>query len=151
MLACGFFIYRMGQLFRVGTGNPPAPGVQVFTLYGALFFGAVAKVEAVGQGLPADTQAVVLRMPRLISIDSSGIDALAQLHRALGRQGVALHLCELNEQPFDLLQRSGLLADLGPHHVHADLASALAVLRPAAPGGPSDPVAEEHSGTPPAP
>jgi len=130
VLACVFFIYRMSQLFTVAPVLPEpsasSPGVQVFSLFGALFFGAVGKVEAVAEGLPPGTRAVVLQMHRLISIDTSGIDALTQLHRALARQGVALLLCELNEQPRGLVRRSGFESVIGANHVTATLGEALA-------------------------
>ena len=65
VLACVFFIWRMSTLFSVKPHVPPAgtelpPGVQVFELYGSLFFGAVGKIEALPEHLPAGTRAVVL-------------------------------------------------------------------------------------------
>lgn len=38
-------------------------------------------------------------MHRLISMDTSGLDALAQRHRTLKRQGIGLVLANVNEQP----------------------------------------------------
>ena len=136
VLACVFFIYRMSTLFRV---EPTAPTgsvgalawpaeVQVYRLYGALFFGAVAKVEAVAQALPAGTRSVVLELHRLVSIDSSGLDAVQQLHRALTRQGVRLMLCDLNDQPLRLVRRTGFELSLGAGNVQPTLAEALAEL-----------------------
>ncbi|MET0348343.1 MAG: SulP family inorganic anion transporter [Rhizobacter sp.] len=126
VLACVFFIWRMSQLFRVEP-LPAAPdGVAVYQLFGALFFGAVAKVEAVGETVPPGTRAVVLEMHRLVLMDTSGLDALQQLHRALARQEIALVLCDLNEQPLDLVRRSGFGALLGDDRLRPDLSSALA-------------------------
>ena len=109
----------MGSLFRVtpvpGEGLPE--GVQVFELYGALFFGAVGKIEAIAAAVPAGTRAVVLEMHRLISMDTSGLDALEQLHHALDKQGVALVLASVNEQPLGLMRRSGFEARLGADHI----------------------------------
>jgi len=130
VLACVFFIWRMSQLFRVERMHESTPGVVVFRLYGALFFGAVAKVEGVGEAVPPGTRAVVLEMHRLVSMDTSGLDALQQLHRALARQGIPLVLCDLNEQPLDLVRRSGFAAVLGEDRVRPDLASALASVAP---------------------
>ncbi|MBC7992011.1 MAG: STAS domain-containing protein [Rhizobacter sp.] len=125
VLACGFFIYRMSMLFRVETAPDSPPGVLVYRLYGALFFGAVSKVEAVSQALPEGTRAVVLEMHQLVSMDNSGLDALTQLHRALGRQGVRLVLCDLNEQPRALVHRAGFDAVLGEANLTAHLGAAL--------------------------
>jgi SulP family sulfate permease len=127
LLACGFFIWRMSQLFRVepaALADAP-PGVQVMRLYGPMFFGAVAKVEGIAERLAAGTRCVVLEMHRMISLDTSGVDALRQLHRALQRRGVRLLLAELNEQPRDLILRSGLVSTLGEEHLFATLADAL--------------------------
>ena len=76
--------------------------------------------------LPAGTRVLVLEAQRLISIDASGVDALTQLYRTLQRQGVGLQLCELNEQPRSLLQRSGFSALIGEERIAPTLAEALA-------------------------
>jgi SulP family sulfate permease len=120
ILACLFFIYRMSTLFRV---QPPEeatalpPGVQVFELFGALFFGAVGKIEALPAQIKTGTRAVVLEMHRLISMDTSGLDALQQLHRALMSRGIALVLANVNEQPLSLIRRSGFEAVLGADQI----------------------------------
>jgi len=138
VLACVFFIYRMSTLFRVEPDAPGDDGVRVYRLYGALFFGAVGKMEAVGEEVPEGTHTVVLEMHRLVLMDTSGIDALEQLHRTLERRHVRLVLCDLNEQPRGLIQRSGFEEALGTGHLHADLDAALASLR-AAPAAPAPP------------
>ncbi|HEX5632961.1 MAG TPA: SulP family inorganic anion transporter, partial [Gemmatimonadales bacterium] len=137
VLACVFFIYRMSTLFRVEIDPPAGDGVRVARLYGALFFGAVAKIEAAGENLPGGTRAVILEMHRLVLMDTSGLDALEQLQRALARQQVRLLLCELDEQPRGLIQRSGFEEELGPDGVLPDLATALAVARATAAGTPA--------------
>ena len=119
VLACVFFIWRMGRLFRVEARKAEslpaglAPQTQVFDLHGALFFGAVAQVEDLPQRLPAGTQHVVLDMHHLFLMDTSGLEALKQLHRNLQRQGVTLTLVDVNEQPLSLTRRSGFAAALG--------------------------------------
>ena len=134
--ACVFFIWRMGTLFRAEPMNTAMPGVVVFRLYGALFFGAVGRIEELEARVPAGTRAVVLEMQRLVSMDASGLDALVQLHRGLQRRGVRLLLAELNEQPRSLVQRGGLAAALGEDGLAGTLAEALDQLAPAAPAAP---------------
>ena len=133
LLACGFFIYRMSTLFSVkphpehsAEGDLP-PGVQVFELFGSLFFGAVGKIEALPGQLGADTRCLVLEMHRLISMDTSGIDALEQLHRTLKRQGVALVLANVNPQPLGLIRRSGFEAELGAENIVPNVEAAVQV------------------------
>ncbi|MBI5259932.1 MAG: STAS domain-containing protein [Burkholderiales bacterium] len=127
LMACGFFIYRMSQLFRVRpheAGELP-PGVVAFELYGSLFFGAVGKIEALPAQVPPGTRAVVLEMHRLISVDTSGIDALQALHRTLRRQGIALVLANVNEQPLGLIRRSGFAEDVGLDNIVPTVSAAL--------------------------
>jgi len=59
-------------------------------------------------------------------MDNSGLDALMQLHRALGRQGVRLVLCDLNQQPLAMIHRAGFDAVLGEANLTAHLGAALA-------------------------
>jgi SulP family sulfate permease len=124
---CLFFIWRMGLLFRAEpiSVSSAGRGIHVVRIHGALFFGAVDKVEALGESLPPGTRALVLAMHRLLWIDASGIDALAQLHRRLQRDGVVLWLCELADEPREMVQRSELAALIGPEHVVPQLADAL--------------------------
>jgi sulfate permease, SulP family len=123
MLACVFFIYRMSTLFTVQAMKQPdsaaqlPAGVQVFELFGSLFFGAVGKIEALPAQIDAHTRAVVLEMHRLISMDTSGLDALRQLHRALQQRNVALVLANVNEQPLSLIRRSGFEHVLGAEQI----------------------------------
>ena len=142
VMACVFFIWRMGTLFRVearsGESLPAglAPQTQVFSLYGALFFGAVAQVEDLPQRMLPDTRHVVLDLHRLISMDTSGLESLKQLHRSLQLQGVTLTLVDVNEQPLSLIRRSGFEATLGSERIVADW-SALAQVPGAADQAPA--------------
>ena len=134
--ACVFFIWRMGSLFRADAepaANAPA-GVHVVELHGALFFGAVGKVESLADALPAGTRALVLRLDRVLWIDASGVDALTQLHRRLQRDGISLWLCEAEPDTLLALQRTGFAALVGDAHITGSLQAALAAAAgPAAP------------------
>ena len=125
VLACVFFIWRMSTLFNVKPhmGSELPPGVAAFELYGSLFFGAVGKIEALPEQLPANTRAVVLDMQRLVSMDTSGLDALEQMQRTLHRQEVALVLANVNEQPLSLIRRSGFEAVIGAENIVPNIAA----------------------------
>ncbi|MBC7942738.1 MAG: STAS domain-containing protein [Chitinophagaceae bacterium] len=132
VLSCVFFIWRMGTLFSVKPHVPHArdgaaelpPGVRAFELYGSLFFGAVGKIEALPDQLAPDTRAVVLEMQRLVLMDSSGLDALEQMHRTLQRMGVALVLANVNEQPLALMHAAGFDAVLGVENIVPSVSAA---------------------------
>jgi SulP family sulfate permease len=137
LMACGFFIWRMGQLFAVRPVEPAlaatlAPGTVALQLQGSLFFGAVDKLEPVPALLPAGTRRLVLDLGRLISIDTTGLDALEQLHATLRRRGIALCLAEVPEQPLGLIHRSGFAQRLGAAHIAATLREAASMPLPAA-------------------
>jgi sulfate permease, SulP family len=126
VLACVFFIYRMSTLFTVKPHDSAdlPPGVHVFELFGSLFFGAVGKIESLPAQLPAGTRAVVLEMNRLVLLDTSGLDALQQLHRTLKKQDIGLVLAHVNEQPLSLIRRSGFAAILGEEAIVPTVAGA---------------------------
>jgi SulP family sulfate permease len=127
VLACVFFIYRMSTLFRVqpvDRGTELPPGVQVFELFGSLFFGAVGKIEGMAEQLAADTRAVVLEMHRMVLLDTSGLDALKQLHRDLRKRDIALVLANVNEQPLSLIRRAGFEELLGAENIVPTVAAA---------------------------
>ncbi|MEO8079098.1 MAG: STAS domain-containing protein [Caldimonas sp.] len=131
-IACIVFVWRMGKLFRVERESVeeeglPA-GVVAYWLYGALFFAAVTKLEALPEELPPTTTTLVLDAHQLLSIDASGVNAVETVHRVLQRRGVRLIMAGLNEQPLAALRQAGLDAVLGTANVFADQASALAAL-----------------------
>lgn len=130
VLACVFFIYRMSSLFNVEAVSLPvaAPAVRVFRLYGTLFFAAVAKIEQLTEQLPEGTEAVLLDAHLLVSMDSSGLDALEQLHRKLHRRNIRLLICTLNPQPYGLMQRGGFDRQIGPENLPASLEEGLALV-----------------------
>ena len=111
--ACLFFVYRMSQLFQLRPLAEAPAGVAAYELYGALFFGAVGKLETLPEHLPEGTRTVALQMHRLVQMDTTGVEALRELLRALGKRDVRLVLIQVNAQPLDLLRRSGLAAELG--------------------------------------
>jgi len=115
----------MSTLFRVEPVALPglAADTQVMRLYGSLFFGAVGKVEGLAEQVKPPCRVLVLDLEKLISIDTSGLDALQQLHRTLQRQGQTLVLCGLNPQPASLIQRGGLADALGPTGIQPDLST----------------------------
>lgn len=123
VLACAFFIWRMSQLFSVDElAREVLPDhAQGFALYGSLFFGAIGRIEALGRRVEPGTRTVVLEMHRLISLDTSGLDALRQLRRELAQRGTTLVLAAVERQPLSLVQRSGFDQELGAGNVVASL------------------------------
>ncbi|BDT66399.1 C4-dicarboxylic acid transporter DauA [Comamonadaceae bacterium OS-1] len=117
LLACAFFIRRMSTLFHVDAvkdNENEADGALVYKLYGALFFGAVAKIDPIVQAVESRHHGtrVVLDASQLISLDASGLDALEQLFKAITHRGGQLYINDLNDQPRGLMERSGFAGRL---------------------------------------
>jgi SulP family sulfate permease len=111
LTACILFVKRMSGLFQVvpvsHTGDEAC-----FRLYGALFFGAVAKIDPILHAVENAPNGLTVRLElaSLQSLDTSGLDALEQLHKAIAMRGGRLVLSGLNPQPRYVMERSGFLA-----------------------------------------
>jgi len=119
VLACIFFIYRISALTRIDPVPdsempvPPAPGVAVYAVFGSLFFGAVGKLERLADPRVLSHRVLILELHRLINLDTTGLDALENLHRTLEKRGCKLILCGANAQPLSLMRRTGFIDRLG--------------------------------------
>ncbi|GDY37410.1 SulP family inorganic anion transporter [Acidovorax sp. NB1] len=125
-MACALFVRRMSALFRVERQPEPEGAVNAvdpanaahpattWRLHGALFFGAAAKldtiIQAVEVGPPGED--VVLDASELVALDTTGLDALAQVLKAVSARGGRLRIEHLHEQPRSLIERSGFAARL---------------------------------------
>ncbi len=135
VLASLFFIYRISSITRIepiadGVEMQGAvEGVQAYRMFGSLFFGAVSKLEALLDPARPQPRVLVLEMHQLINMDTTGLDALHALHKALAKNGNRLVLAGCTEQPLSLIRRSGFLDTLGADNVQPDLPAALARAR----------------------
>lgn len=119
-MACALFVRRMSGLFRV-VRQPEAEGsfpqgrpTATWRLHGALFFGAAAKIDPILQAVETGPPGmdVVLDASELVALDTTGLDALAQILKAVAARGGRLRLVHLHEQPRSLIERSGFAARL---------------------------------------
>jgi SulP family sulfate permease len=121
--ACVLFIRTMSSLFRVEL-VAGEDGTLRYGLYGSLFFGATAKIDPIVQAvesLPPGSD-VVLDALHLVHLDTSGLDALRQLHKViLLRQGT-LAIENLHEQPREVIERAGFLTELERHVASEEVA-----------------------------
>ena len=113
VLAVVLFVRRQSGLF---TAHEVArtPQQLTYRLYGSLFFGAVSKIDPIVAEVEATPEPVnvMLDATHLISLDTTGLDALEQLHKALEKRGAHLGMVGLHEQPLSLLRRSGFASKL---------------------------------------
>ncbi|MDN8611682.1 SulP family inorganic anion transporter [Variovorax ginsengisoli] len=113
VLACALFVRRMSTLFSVELVSLEPP-VLTYRLYGALFFGAAARLDPMVAAVERAPRGmtVVLDAMQLILIDATGLDALRQLHKAVRERGGVLRVESLHGQPSEAFERSGFAAEL---------------------------------------
>ena len=115
VLAVVLFVKRQSDLFRADL-VAQHPQQLTYRLYGSLFFGAVAKIDRLVAAVEAAPPGVNLMLDatQLVSLDTTGLDALEQLHKVVEKRGGRMGIVGLHEQPRSLLERSGFAARLHP-------------------------------------
>jgi sulfate permease, SulP family len=108
VLACVFFVRRMSALFEVERISADGNTLR-YRLYGVLFFGAVAQLDALVHAIEdgPDAPQLTLDASRLVALDTTGLDGLEQVLNAIKARGGRMTLCDLNPQPRSLIERSG--------------------------------------------
>lgn len=108
VLAVVLFVRRQSDLFRADLVARSDQQL-TFQLYGSLFFGAVAKIDPIVSEVEKAPPGihVMLDASQLLSLDTTGLDALEQLHKTLDKRGGHLSMVGLHEQPLSLIRRSG--------------------------------------------
>jgi sulfate permease, SulP family len=111
--ACVLFITKMSSLFSVERVAQQG-AVLHYKLHGSLFFGAVAKLDEIVQAVENGPHepVVVLDALHVVHLDTSGLDALRQLHKVVLLRGGTLHIENLQAQPIEVINRSGFGAEL---------------------------------------
>lgn len=108
VLSCVLFVRRMAGLFRAEITRPDAHTLAI-RLEGSLFFGAVTQLDApmtAVEAAPAGLTAQIDAAP-LVYLDTTGLDALEQLHQAVRARGGRWQIEGLHGQPLSLMRRSG--------------------------------------------
>ena len=116
---------------------PPHPQVAILRFDGPLHFVNAATFEdavlATRRDHPQMT-ILLLACAGINAIDASGVDALRRIHRQLAAEGRVLACCGLKKQVIDVLERTGLWAEIAAHAAYRTEDDALRQVLPA-PGG----------------
>ncbi len=110
-------------------GKTVPPGVLIFRIFGAFFFGVVDKLDEELKRAARDPEVLILRLRKVLAIDATGLQALEDLHAKLKAKGKHLILSAPHTQPLLVMQQSGFLDRLGPENVSPDVTAALARAR----------------------
>jgi SulP family sulfate permease len=108
----------------VGLGVVPE-GVEVFELYGSLFFGAVDQFTETIRSLERRTKVFILETRNLLAIDATGIRAIEELMNQLSQQGTRFIISGIHKQPLFALTQAGLLQRIGEANLFGSLQEAL--------------------------
>jgi SulP family sulfate permease len=136
-----FFIQRITELTHVSVADEsPQPGdgadtlvrkavpkgVMIYRVFGALFFGAADKLEAILAKTHTEPEVLILKMQEVISMDASALHTLEHLHEKLRSHGKHLILCGPHTQPYFLMHQAGFFTKLGAGNLTANMDDALA-------------------------
>jgi len=106
-------------------GKDIPPGVLVYEVFGAFFFGAADKLEAALHRMKQEPEVLILRMRRVMAMDATGLNAIEELHHRLRKRGRQLILSGVHSQPRDVMEKSGFLDLIGRENVCPHITASL--------------------------
>ena len=139
-IAVFFFIKRITELTHVSVAeeSPQADdgemtltrkavpkGVVIYRVFGALFFGAADKLEAILAKTNAEPDVLILKMHEVISMDASALHTLEHLYKKMRKHDKHLILCGPHTQPYFLMHQAGFFEKIGEDNVVANVNDAL--------------------------
>jgi SulP family sulfate permease len=101
------------------------PGVEVFEIYGSLFFGAVDQFKDALRRVEKTPRVIILRMRYVFALDATGLKALEDLWKKMKKDHATLILSGVHAQPFVVIDHSGFKEQLGEENICANIDHAL--------------------------
>lgn len=99
--------------------------VEVFTVQGALLFGAAQKLEVIIHRLNALPPIVILRLRGMSAIDSTGLGEIEEVAARLHASGRHLLLCGAKEHPAKLIHQPVFEEKIGAENICSNIQEAL--------------------------
>jgi MFS superfamily sulfate permease-like transporter len=125
----GFYKLHRSKLAR------PVPGLAVCLIQGSLLFFNVdyikSRLMTIAEGLPADTHVFVLDASAIAQVDSTAAGMLEEVRKVFAERGMSLGIAELHFEPMEILERSGLLQQIGKSMIFEDLEEVMMALKDA--------------------
>jgi MFS superfamily sulfate permease-like transporter len=100
-------------------------GVVVYSIDGALFFGAAEKLEQTLAHIQRPATTLILRMSQLPFVDATGISAIEEIITDFLKHGATVILSEVRPNVLQKLERAGVIRQLGSGNTTATLALAI--------------------------
>lgn len=100
-------------------------GVEVFEIYGSLFFGAIERFKDAMRSVEKRPRVLILRMRQVQTIDASGLHSMNELLEASARRHIALILSAVRPNVRELMGQVGFAKALGAENFCDDIFLAL--------------------------
>jgi SulP family sulfate permease len=104
-------------------------GVEVFEIYGSLFFGAIERFKDTMRIVEKHPRVLVIRMRHVFGMDATGLQVMEELLTGMQQKRARLILLEVSAQPLSIMRQSGFLDRLGQENLANHLDDALARAR----------------------
>jgi SulP family sulfate permease len=102
--------------YMVNEGHD-CPQINIYTIEGPLFFGAANLFEkSIMDTIHLHPRVLLLRMGKVPFIDSTGESNLAGIVKHFNKSGGTVLISEIQPQPKEYLQKTGLSDQIGDHH-----------------------------------
>jgi SulP family sulfate permease len=104
-------------------------GVEVFEVYGSLFFGAISQFKESIRIVARKPKVLILRMRHVPTIDASGLHILEELATEAREDGYILVFSAVSRSVYRVMRKSGLTELIGRDHFAADIFAALEIAK----------------------
>ena len=104
-------------------------GVEVFEIYGSLFFGAITQFKESMRIVVRKPKVLILRMRHVPTIDASGIHILEELVREADRDKYLIVFSAVSRNVYRSIRKSGLVETVGRKNFAADIFAALDIAK----------------------
>jgi SulP family sulfate permease len=102
-------------------------GVEIFEIYGSLFFGAVSQFKESIRVVADTPKVLILRMRNVLTIDASGLHILEELIRETRDNGCVLIFSAVSPNVFKVMKKSGFVESVGKKNFAKDIYQALEI------------------------
>jgi SulP family sulfate permease len=99
--------------------------VRIFSVQGALLFGASQKLEVITRRVEKLPSIVILRLRGMSAVDSTGLSAIEEVASRLWASGRHLLLCGAKEQPARMIHQSVFEERIGADNICSNIQHAL--------------------------
>lgn len=107
----------------------PVPGVVIYLVQGSLLFYNVehikSRIEEIFAALAPDTKWFIFDAGAAAQIDSTAAVMLDEVRAMAEERGIKFAIVELHSEPLEILDRSGVLARVGPRMIFDELEEAV--------------------------